>query len=237
MVWMYGNFSRKKRESPIIIARRQETQVRQTVPIVASPGRPAGMAGGRSAAARPENRGPVPDESTRSGSIVQDRSTGANSSTKGLDSTVADSVAGEVRKISVLPDRWTRTLGLLGRPTSARGSWRISMQTIGVLLLAAATAGDGFGYSQPGRRPEKVAAPARGRLNGHMPPAARQYTAASMAGRAAGGHGAPRPTVRQHPEPDLLPRPRRHEDRLADRRRPQWRADLPARPAHRAGTL
>ena len=30
--------------------------------------------------------------------------------------------------------------------------WRISMHTIGVLLLAAATAGDGFGYSKPGRR-------------------------------------------------------------------------------------
>ena len=34
-----------------------------------------------------------------------------------------------------------------GRPADfGRGSWRISMHTIGVLLLAAATAGDGFGY-------------------------------------------------------------------------------------------
>ena len=37
------------------------------------------------------------------------------------------------------------------------------MHTIGVLLLAAATAGDGFGYDRPGRRSEEVAAaPRRG---------------------------------------------------------------------------
>ena len=35
------------------------------------------------------------------------------------------------------------------------------MQAIGVLLLAAATAGDGFGYQAPGVQPEKMAAPAR----------------------------------------------------------------------------
>src|SRR6185437_8835049 len=32
---------------------------------------------------------------------------------------------------------------------NGRGCWRISMNTIGVLLLAAATAGDGYGYSKP----------------------------------------------------------------------------------------
>ena len=99
------------------------------------------------AVARPEIRGPGPDESTRTGWPDRIETTSVcNSSTKGLDSTVAESVAVEVRKISVLPDR------RIGRPGPRAGrlrSWELedSMQAFGVLLLAAATAGDGFGYS------------------------------------------------------------------------------------------
>src|SRR4051812_15240359 len=37
--------------------------------------------------------------------------------------------------------------------------WRRSMNTIGVLLLAAATAGDGFGYSKPGVGLKKLLRP------------------------------------------------------------------------------
>ena len=108
------------------------------------------------------------------------------------------------------------------------------MQTIGVLLLAAATAGDGFGYDKPGvglkkwLRPHAVvsaACPApggpavHGRDHGRRP---RRH-----------GHGRRRPPVRQYQEPDLLPRSRRHERRLAERHRPERRTDLPGQPARR----
>ena len=81
------------------------------------------------------------------------------------------------------------------------------MQTIGVLLLAAATAGDGFGYNDPGvglkkwLRPHVV-------QGGPPPPGGPQYTAATMGG-GPGGPGGPadgrRTPVRQYQEPDLLP--------------------------------
>ncbi len=67
------------------------------------------------------------------------------------------------------------------------------MQAIGVLLLAAATAGDGFGYSAPGvglkkwlRPHAEVTADATG-----APP----YTAASVAGRGTGPASGRRFTV------------------------------------------
>src|SRR5947208_10662538 len=59
------------------------------------------------------------------------------------------------------------------------------MQTIGVLLLAAATAGDGFGYGDPGvglkkwLRPHVV-------QGGPPPPGGPQYTAATMGGGPGG---------------------------------------------------
>jgi hypothetical protein len=59
------------------------------------------------------------------------------------------------------------------------------MQTIGVLLLAAATAGDGFGYNDPGvglkkwLRPHVV-------QGGPPPPGGPQYTAATMGGGPGG---------------------------------------------------
>jgi len=61
------------------------------------------------------------------------------------------------------------------------------MQALGVLLLAAATAGDGYGYSSPGVRGKKW-------LRSHLvssseTPGAPQYTAANLAG-AHGGMGA-----------------------------------------------
>lgn len=62
------------------------------------------------------------------------------------------------------------------------------MQTIGVLLLAAATAGDGFGYASPGvglkkwLRPHTV-------VSGDPPPGGPQYTAERMAGGGGPGGG------------------------------------------------
>src|SRR3954471_9489320 len=61
------------------------------------------------------------------------------------------------------------------------------MQTIGVLLLAAATAGDGFGYNDPGvglkkwLRPHVV-------QGGPPPPGGPQYTAATMGEGPGGPH-------------------------------------------------
>ena len=75
------------------------------------------------------------------------------------------------------------------------------MQTIGVLLLAAATAGDGFGYSDTRRRPEEMAAPhAEVTATATGPP---PYTAATMAGGRR--RARKRPPVHSHQEPDLLP--------------------------------
>ena len=100
------------------------------------------------------------------------------------------------------------------------------MQAFGMLLLAAATAGDGFGYSSPGVRLKKWLRPHADvtRPTTGAPP----YTATSLAGAVAALEAAAGSPVTQ--EPDLLPRPRRHADRLADRRA-QRRTDLPARPA------
>ena len=98
------------------------------------------------------------------------------------------------------------------------------MQAIGVLLLAAATAGDGFGYNAPGWASRNGCAPMW--RPPATPPGAPPYTAASLAGGAR--RPCERTAVHQHQEPDLFPRPRRNADRLADRR-PQRRTRLPAR--------
>ena len=55
------------------------------------------------------------------------------------------------------------------------------MQTIGVLLLAAATAGDGFGYSDPGVHLKKWLRP-HAVVSESGPPGPPPYTAATMAG-------------------------------------------------------
>ena len=108
------------------------------------------------------------------------------------------------------------------------------MQAFGMLLLAAATAGDGFGYSDPGvglkkwLRPHVVTSSRR-----HGRPAVHRR----LAGRRPADGAGKRAAVHRHQEPDLLPRPRRHADRLADRHRAQRRTDLSAGPADRAGSL
>ncbi len=73
------------------------------------------------------------------------------------------------------------------------------MHTIGVLLLAAATAGDGFGYDSPDvglkkwLRPHAVASV-------NAPPGGPQYSAATMGGgpggAGAGGTGSSIPRAR-----------------------------------------
>ena len=98
---------------------------------------------------------------------------------------MAESVAVESRKQNNLPDRRIGRIGRTGRPDSPR-ELEDYMQAFGMLLLAAATAGDGFGYADPGVGGKKW-------LRHHLvsstdatgPP---PYTAASMAG--AGGMGA-----------------------------------------------
>lgn len=60
------------------------------------------------------------------------------------------------------------------------------MQTIGVLLLAAATAGDGFGYSKPGVGFKKWLRPHAVVSSHDMPPGGPQYTAATMGGGPGG---------------------------------------------------
>ncbi len=62
------------------------------------------------------------------------------------------------------------------------------MQTIGVLLLAAATAGDGFGYSSPGVGLKKWLRP-HAVVSGDPPPGGPQFTAATMAGGGGPGGG------------------------------------------------
>ncbi len=62
------------------------------------------------------------------------------------------------------------------------------MYTIGVLLLAAATAGDGFGYDSPGVGLKKWLRP-HAVVSDGAPPGGPQYTAASMGG-GPGGAGA-----------------------------------------------
>jgi hypothetical protein len=64
------------------------------------------------------------------------------------------------------------------------------MQTIGVLLLAAATAGDGFGYSDPGVHLKKWLRP-HAVVSDGAPPGGPQYTAETMGGGPGGaGMGA-----------------------------------------------
>src|SRR5271166_6790041 len=63
------------------------------------------------------------------------------------------------------------------------------MQTIGVLLLAAATAGDGFGYSKPDVGFKKLLRPHAVVSDGAPPPGGPQYTAATMAGGPGAGMG------------------------------------------------
>ncbi|MFO0892604.1 MAG: hypothetical protein U0790_26110 [Isosphaeraceae bacterium] len=60
------------------------------------------------------------------------------------------------------------------------------MHTIGVLLLAAATAGDGFGYSKPGVHFKKWLRPHAVVSDGAPPPGGPQYTAATMGGGPGG---------------------------------------------------
>jgi len=60
------------------------------------------------------------------------------------------------------------------------------MQTIGVLLLAAATAGDGFGYDKPGVGLKKWLRPHAVVSDGAPPPGGPQYTAATMGGGPGG---------------------------------------------------
>jgi hypothetical protein len=65
------------------------------------------------------------------------------------------------------------------------------MQTIGVLLLAAATAGDGFGYDNPGVGLKKWLRPHAVVSSNAPPPGGPQYTAATMGGGPGGmGMGA-----------------------------------------------
>jgi len=64
------------------------------------------------------------------------------------------------------------------------------MRTIGVLLLAAATAGDGFGYDSPGVGLKKWLRP-HAVVSDGAPPGGPQYTAATMGGDPGGaGMGA-----------------------------------------------
>ncbi len=66
------------------------------------------------------------------------------------------------------------------------------MHTIGVLLLAAATAGDGFGYDSPGVGLKKWLRP-HAVVSDGAPPGGPQYTAATMGGGPGGaGMGAGR---------------------------------------------
>ncbi|MGO9600329.1 MAG: hypothetical protein ACLP7Q_20280 [Isosphaeraceae bacterium] len=63
------------------------------------------------------------------------------------------------------------------------------MHTIGVVLLAAATAGDGFGYSKPDVGFKKLLRPHAVVSDGAPPPGGPQYTAATMAGGPGAGMG------------------------------------------------
>jgi hypothetical protein len=63
------------------------------------------------------------------------------------------------------------------------------MQSIGVLLLAAATAGDGFGYSKPDVSFKKLLRP-HAVVSDGAPAGGPQYTAATMGGGPGAGAGA-----------------------------------------------
>ena len=100
------------------------------------------------------------------------------------DSTVAESVAVDSRKQNNLPDR---RIGRMG-PWAGRLRPRELedfMQAFGMLLLAAATAGDGFGYGEAGVHLKKWLRPhavTETDATGTPP-----YNAAQMAGPGAGG--------------------------------------------------
>jgi len=64
------------------------------------------------------------------------------------------------------------------------------MQTIGVLLLAAAATGDGFGYDKPGVGLKKWLRPHVVASSHTPPPGGPQYNAATMAGPGAGAGAA-----------------------------------------------
>src|SRR5262249_16856392 len=80
-------------------------------------------------------------------------------------------------------------LGWAGPAGFDRGSWRISMQAFGMLLLAAATAGGGFGYGEPGVRLKKWLRPHV--VTSGEAPGPPMYTAASagMGGPTGAGPG------------------------------------------------
>ncbi|MDR3621455.1 MAG: hypothetical protein P4L85_19045 [Paludisphaera borealis] len=64
------------------------------------------------------------------------------------------------------------------------------MHTIGMLLLAAATAGDGFGYDKPGVGLKKWLRPHVVSTSHTPPPGGPQFTAATMGGGPGGAGGA-----------------------------------------------
>ena len=136
-----------------------------------------------------------------------------------LDSTVAESVAVDSQDDKRSPRSSDRRLGASGLAGFDRGSWRSSMQTIGVLLLAAATAGDGFGYNKPDVGLKKWLRPHAVVSDGAPRRADRNIRPRPWAVARRRGHGSRRTPVRQYQEPDLFPRSRRHERRLADRHR------------------
>jgi hypothetical protein len=70
-----------------------------------------------------------------------------------------------------------------------RGVRRVSMHTIGVLLLAAATAGDGFGYAKPGVGLKKLLRP-HVTAYGAPPPGGPITPGAGAGGGAGAGAGA-----------------------------------------------
>ncbi len=138
------------------------------------------------------------------------------------------------RKQNNLPGSADRAHRPHGPDGFARRELEDDMQAFGMLLLAAATAGDGFGYTDPGVGGKKWLRP-------HLVSTTACHERSALQRRLAGRrrwHGRrQRAAVHRHQEPDLLPRPQRHADRLADRHRAQRRTDLPARPTDRAGSL
>ena len=146
---------------------------------------------------------------------------------------MAESVAVDSRKQNNLPDR------RIGRTGHRAGRLRPReledyMQAFGMLLLAAATAGDGFGYTDPGVGLKKWLRP-------HVVSLDRRHGHAALHRRLAGRrrrHGRrQRAAVHQSPRArstSSTPTACRSAGR---RRRAQRRTDLPARPTDRAGPL
>src|SRR3954453_10623677 len=88
--------------------------------------------------------------------------------------------------VGILPDSAFALAAV--KADDGRGGWRISMHTIGVLLLAAATAGDGFGYSKPGVGFKKLLRP-HVVVHGPAPPGGPIAPGAGMGGCAFGHPG------------------------------------------------